>query len=77
MNNTTLFLGDLPAFCTERDIVDLFSKYGEISEIKIMKSEETQRNLSYGFLTYTTLSAALTAMNDDLDGVLFRGRHLK
>jgi RNA recognition motif-containing protein len=74
--NGTLFIGDLSAFCTERDIHDLFATYGEVTEIKIMRSEETHRNLSYGFLKYASITAAANALNA-LNGVLFCGRHLR
>lgn len=76
INKATLFLGDLSTFCTERDIHMAFSPFGEVVEIKIMRSEETYRNLSYGFIKFAYASAAKKAMNG-LNGVLFCGRHLR
>lgn len=73
---TTLFLGDLSAFVTESDIHSMFGQFGEILEIKIMRSEETMRNLSYGFIKFANPLHAKKAMNA-LDGVLFCGRHLR
>eukprot|EP01039_Chlorochromonas_danica_P007216 gene7216-7982_t len=75
-NKTTLFLGDLSTFCTERDIHNVFAPYGEVLEIKIMRSEETYRNLSYGFIKFAHPAAAKKAMNG-LNGVLFCGRNLR
>ncbi len=75
-NKTTLFLGDLSAFCTERDIHDIFSPYGDVMEIKIMRSEETHRNLSYGFIKFASHTAAKKALNG-LNGILFCGRNLR
>lgn len=75
-NKTTLFLGDLSAFCSERDIHEIFSPYGEVLEIKIMRSEETQRNLSYGFIKFASHTSAKKALNG-LNGVLFCGRNLR
>jgi RNA recognition motif-containing protein len=75
-NKSTLFLGDLSTFCTEKDIHDVFSQFGEVVEIKIMRSEETLRNLSYGFLKFANPANAKKAMNA-LDGSLFCGRHLR
>jgi RNA recognition motif-containing protein len=75
-NKTTLFLGDLSAFCSERDIHEIFSPYGEVLEIKIMRSEETNRNLSYGFIKFATHNSAKRALNG-LHGVLFCGRNLR
>lgn len=76
LNKCTLFLGDLSAFVSEQDIHNVFSAYGEIVEIKIMRSEETMRNLSYGFIKFAHANSAKRAMNG-LDGVLFCGRHLR
>lgn len=75
-NNCTLFLGDLFALCTEADIHDLFAPFGEIAEIKIMRSEETNRNLSYGFIKFLNSLDATKALNA-MNGVLFGGRHLR
>lgn len=76
LGKSTLFLGDLSAFVTESDIHALFAPYGEVTEIKIMRSEETLRNLSYGFLKFANPASAKKAMNA-LDGLLFGGRHLR
>lgn len=73
---STLFLGDLSAFCNEEDIHKLFSPFGEIVEIKIMRSEETSRNLSYGFIKFANAACAKKAMNA-IDGTLFCGRHIR
>lgn len=72
----TLFLGDLSTFCNEEDIHNAFSPFGFIQEIKIMRSEETNRNLSYGFIKFSSPADARKAMNA-LDGTLFCGRHLR
>lgn len=73
---TTLFLGDLPSFCTKQDIFSLYSSFGEIIEIKIMQSEENFRNLSYGFIKFVDSACAERAMYAT-DGSLFGGRNLK
>lgn len=73
---SSLFIGDLAIFCTERDVEETFSPYGEIQEIKIMRSEETSRNLSYGFIKYSSAQAAKRAMGE-LNGVILCGRPLR
>lgn len=42
--NNSLFIGDLSKFCTEQNLEELFSSYGEITEVKI------KRNISTGIL---------------------------
>lgn len=73
---SSLFIGDLAIFCSERDIEEAFAPYGEIQEIKIMRSEETSRNLSYGFIKFSTPQSAKIAMNQ-LNGVILCGRPLR
>lgn len=73
---TTLFLGDLPAHCVENDICGLFGQYGEIAEIKIMRSEENFRNLSYGFVKFVDPISAEKALVAS-EGLQLGGRHLK
>eukprot|EP01033_Poteriospumella_lacustris_P006162 gene6162-4423_t len=73
---TTLFLGDLPAHCVENDIYGLFGQHGEIAEIKIMRSEENFRNLSYGFVKFVDPISAEKALVAS-EGLQLGGRHLK
>lgn len=73
---SSLFIGDLAIFCSEREIEDAFSPFGEIQEIKIMRSEETSRNLSYGFIKFSSALSAKRAMTE-LNGVILCGRPLR
>jgi RNA recognition motif-containing protein len=75
-SKSSLFIGDLAIFCTEEDIRRAFSAYGEVTEVKIIKSEETSRNLSYGFITFSTMEAAFEALNR-LNGQLLCGRPMR
>lgn len=72
----TLFLGDLPIFCTEQDLDDLFSRYGEIYEIRLKKDPNTQRNLSYGFVKFVVPACAAMA-KQELNGYLLHGRAMR
>lgn len=76
LNRCSLFVGDLAIFCTELDLERMFAPYGSITEIKIMRSEETYRNLSYGFVKFSSFESAQQAMNA-LDGFLLCGRPMR
>lgn len=78
MNSTqyTLFVGDLSIFCTEEDLKELFEQYGELAEVKIIRCEETKKNLSYGFVKYVETDAAVKA-NEELNGTMLCGRPLR
>ena len=75
-SNYALFLGHLSIFCSEKDIEDLFQQYGEIVNVRIQRSKETSRALSYGFIEFSCETAAVTAMNE-LNGHVLKGRPLR
>lgn len=72
----SIFVGNLAIFCTERDLDEAFSPFGHIISISIKCDEETNKNLSYGFIKYSTELSALQAM-ESLNGSLLCGRPLK
>ena len=71
-----LFLGDLSLHCNEADLAQVFSPFGTIQEIRVKRSKETSKTLSYGFLEFSSASAAVNAMNS-MDGVVVKGRPLR
>jgi len=78
-NNTTastLFVGDLSIFVTEKDLIHAFSCYGDIDEIKIMRCNETKKNLSYGFVKFISADAAFKAQ-EELNGSILQGRPMR
>ena len=73
---TSLFVGDLSIFCSEQELEKTFAPFGTLVEIKIMRSEETSRNLSYGFVKFATANSAKAAMNE-LNGIMLCGRQMR
>ena len=71
-----LFLGDLSISCTEQNLADEFSAFGEIIDVRIKRSKETGKALSYGFVEFLSLGAATTAMKT-MNGVIFQGRPIR
>ncbi|KAJ1421011.1 hypothetical protein B484DRAFT_126348 [Ochromonadaceae sp. CCMP2298] len=59
----TLFVGDLSIFCSEEDLNGAFEEFGDLLEVKIIRCEETKKNLSYGFVKFATHEGALRAMD--------------
>lgn len=74
--NCALFLGDLSIFCDEKDIEGAFSQFGEIIDIRIQRSKETSRALSYGFIEFAESSAAEEALSS-MNYYLLKGRPLR
>lgn len=74
--NTSLFVGDLPKFCSEADLEQLFSPYGPILDVKIKRNSNTGKTLSYGFVTFSTELSATEALKN-LNNAMFCGRKLR
>ncbi len=74
--NTSLFVGDLPKFCSETDLEQLFSPYGVLLDAKIKRNGTTGKTLSYGFVTYASETSAQEALKN-MDGAMFSGRKLR
>lgn len=75
-DSSTLFLGDLSVFCTEKDIRKLFRTYGTIEAIRIKRGSSGKANLSYGFIKFAERQSAEQACHE-LNGVMFLGRGLR
>ncbi|RYG94267.1 RNA-binding protein [archaeon] len=75
-DSSTLFLGDLSVFCTEKDIRRLFRTFGTIEAIRIKRGSSGKANLSYGFIKFSDQQAAEKAYHE-LNGVMFLGRGLR
>ena len=72
----SLFLGDLSMSCDETDIHNVFCKFGDIVEVRIQRSKETSRPLSYGFIEFFTKESAQKAL-DEMNYFVIKGRPLR
>jgi RNA recognition motif-containing protein len=73
--DNTLFLGDLSRFCCESSIEKLFSSYGKVEAVKIIRSS-SKIPLGYGFVTMADASEAQLA-TENLNGYNLCGRPLR
>lgn len=71
-----LFLGDLSLFCNEDDLRSAFAPFGNVIEVRVKRSKENKKNLSYGFVEYSSAVEAIKAMQE-MDGKILCGRALK
>lgn len=71
----TLYVGNLPFKVNEDEVSQLFSRYGEVSEVRLVKDRRTGRKKGYGFVEMEATGAdlALAKLNDKE----FEGRTLK
>jgi len=75
-----LFVGNLPHNCTDQDLIELFGKYGKVSEVRINKKPtRTAANSgqkvvpNYGFVVFEEMSSVENAMKNA--PILLHGTH--
>ncbi|HUU51314.1 MAG TPA: RNA-binding protein [Nitrospinota bacterium] len=70
MQGSKLFVGNLDYSVDNDQLKELFSKYGEVKEIKVIEGR------GFGFIEMSSQSEAEKA-KEELDGIDFKGRTLK
>ena len=57
-----IFISGIPYLTTEEELIDLFSKYGTITEIKLPKYQDSGKNRGYCHIYYESKKSALKAL---------------
>ena len=70
-----LFVGNLPFKVGDKELNDLFSSYGEISEAVVIKDKYSGRSKGFGFVTFAEKDAADKATSE-MNGKEIEGRGL-
>ncbi len=73
---TEIFIGDLSYFCTETHLFELFSQYGNVQSVRIVRSQKKTRSLNFGFVCLETVHQA-QEVSKLLNNHLFMGRNIK
>ncbi|MFN6081907.1 MAG: RNA recognition motif domain-containing protein, partial [Bacteroidota bacterium] len=68
-------VGNLNWKASDNELKDLFSRYGEVTKVNIVKDKMTRRSKGYGFVEFASDSDANNAINE-LNGKEFMGRNL-
>ncbi|KAL6056895.1 hypothetical protein STEG23_003299 [Scotinomys teguina] len=71
-----LFVGGLSFETNEQALEQVFSKYGQISEVVVVKDRETQRSRGFGFVTFENIDDAKDAMMA-MNGKSVDGRQIR
>jgi RNA recognition motif-containing protein len=76
--NTTccIFIGNLPYSFEERDIVNLFERFGRLRSVSVPMDRYTRRNRGFAFLEYEQRTDAEDAFNK-YNGYEIEGRKLR
>lgn len=70
-----MYVGNLPYSSSEDDVRDLFSQYGDVGDVNVVRDRETGKSRGFGFVEMSQ-DQADEAMSE-LDGSKFGGRTLK
>ncbi len=71
-----MYVGNISYNATEEELRELFSEYGEIASLKIMKDQFTDRSKGFGFIEMANDEDAKKAMAG-LNGKDFMGKSLR
>jgi RNA recognition motif-containing protein len=75
-NSAWVYIGGLEGVLTEGDIVCVFSQWGEIEDIALVRDEATGRSKGFCFLKYEDARSAILAV-DNMNGVSLLGKVLR
>lgn len=70
-----LYVGNLPYSVTEETLTGLFSQFGDVESVVLIKDRETGRLKGFGFVEFAKQADAENALS--LNGKDFEGRPLK
>ncbi|XP_040298632.1 RNA-binding motif protein, X-linked 2 [Bufo bufo] len=71
-----IFMGGFPYELTEGDIICVFSQYGEIVNINLVRDKVTGRSRGFCFLCYEDQRSTVLAV-DNLNGIKLKGRTIR
>ncbi|KAJ1840639.1 RNA-binding protein Cwf29, partial [Coemansia sp. RSA 2708] len=71
-----IFVGGLPFDLTEGDVICVFSQYGEVVNINLVRDKETGKSKGFAFLQYEDQRSTVLAV-DNFNGTKVLGRTLR
>jgi cleavage stimulation factor subunit 2 len=71
-----VFIGNIPYGVSEEQIVEIFGRVGNTVSFRLVYDKETGKPKGFGFLEYTDVDAAASAVRN-LNGFQLQGRELK
>ncbi|CAB0013678.1 unnamed protein product [Nesidiocoris tenuis] len=75
-NSAWVFIGGLPYDLTEGDVICVFSQYGEIVNINLVRDKATGKTKGFCFLCYEDQRSTILAV-DNLNGIKILGRTIR
>eukprot|EP00792_Barthelona_sp_PAP020_P011699 TRINITY_DN584_c0_g1_i1.p1 TRINITY_DN584_c0_g1~~TRINITY_DN584_c0_g1_i1.p1 ORF type:complete len:131 (+),score=25.18 TRINITY_DN584_c0_g1_i1:52-444(+) len=75
-NNPHIFIGNIAPDVSQEELLIIFSQYGEIDDINIIKDRNTNTRKPFCFLTYFDYRSAILAI-DNLNMLELKGKNLR
>ncbi|XP_051537175.1 RNA-binding motif protein, X-linked 2-like [Myxocyprinus asiaticus] len=75
-NSAWIFIGGFPYELTEGDIICVFSQYGEIANINLVRDKKTGKSKGFCFLCYEDQRSTILAV-DNFNGIKIKGRTIR
>jgi RNA-binding motif protein, X-linked 2 len=75
-NSAYLHVSGLPFQYEEKDLLAIFSQYGTLIDINLIRDKGTQKNRGFAFIGYENQKSTNLAV-DNLNGIQLEGRTLK
>lgn len=76
MRSSSLFVGNLPYSFEERDVSNLFDRFGKVTQISVPIDRYTRRNRGFAFVEFEQRNEAEDAFNK-YNGYEIEGRKLR
>lgn len=70
-----LFVRNLPYSATEDELTELFSRFGDLSEVHLVLNKDTKQSKGFAYILYVLPESAIRAL-ENLDKSIFQGRLL-
>ncbi|XP_072939602.1 RNA-binding motif protein, X-linked 2 [Epargyreus clarus] len=71
-----IFVGGMPYDLTEGDVICVFSQYGEIVNINLVRDKATGKSRGFAFICYEDQRSTILAV-DNLNGIKILGRTIR
>jgi len=71
-----IYIGNLPWSVGDKELAELFSSYGDVSEAVVIKDKYSGRSKGFGFVTFSDEASVAKAVSE-MNGKDVEGRELK
>lgn len=71
-----IYVGNLPFKVDDNELKEMFSKFGEITEARVITDRYSRRSKGFGFVTFANDEDAQKAI-EEMNGKEVQGRELK